>query len=73
MCLNWSAAADELIDTEYILDARQSAAGDIEWTMNGEVFEEGGRVLLRHGEFNKVRFTNKSFRLHPMHLHGQFF
>ena len=69
----WSDAADEPIDTEYLLDARQSVTGDITWTMNGKVFGEDKHISLQHGEFNKIRFTNKSFRLHPMHLHGQFF
>ena len=55
------------------LDARISASGDIAWILNGEVFSEHTPAILKHGEFNKICFTNKSFRLHPMHLHGQFF
>lgn len=70
---DWAGAADTPVDAEYILDARISTSGDIEWTMNDKVFSEHDPVTLRHREFNKIRFTNKSFRLHPMHLHGQFF
>ncbi len=70
---DWSDATEAPIDEEYILDARTSASGDIEWTMNDKVFSEHDPVILKHAEFNKIRFTNKSFRLHPMHLHGQFF
>ena len=28
---------------------------------------------LPHGQWKRVRFQNDSHRLHPMHLHGQFF
>jgi len=28
---------------------------------------------LPYGEWSKLRFANDSFRLHPMHIHGQFF
>lgn len=69
----WSGAFDESVDEEYILDARLSATGDIEWTISGDVFAEHTHIPLRYKEFNKIRFTNKSPRLHPMHLHGQFF
>ena len=70
---DWSDVIHASVDAEYLLDARQTATGDIEWMMNGKVFTESDSIMLRHGEFNKIRFTNKSFRLHPMHLHGQFF
>ena len=69
----WSDAFGGVVDEEYLLDARFSASGDIEWTINGEVFGEHSPVELRQGEFTLLRFTNASFRLHPMHLHGQFF
>jgi len=45
----------------------------IAWTLNGAAYPDGEVTALQQGEFQKLRFTNKSSRLHPMHLHGQFF
>ena len=70
---DWSEAINVPVDVEYALDARRSAAGSIEWTINGQTFSQHNPIVLRHGVFNKIRFTNRSARLHPMHLHGQFF
>ncbi len=33
----------------------------------------GRRYELPFGAWSKVRFTNESFRLHPMHIHGVVF
>ena len=62
---------------EYVLDARRGGEYGIEWTINGRawgdalVAEEFSR--LEPDRFHHLRFTNASSRLHPMHLHGQFF
>lgn len=75
----WEGAEDVPFDKEYVLNARRSASGGmgmmggIEWTINGKAFPDYDPFELRYGEFNKIRFTNDSYRLHPMHLHGQFF
>ena len=65
---------------EYRLDARQGGEYGIQWTINGEAYahaEHGARPknvqTLPYGEWTKLRFVNDSYRLHPMHLHGQFF
>jgi len=68
----WTDAVDVPVDKRYVLDARNSGTG-LEWTINGETFSEHTPLVLQSGEFNKIAFENKSFRLHPMHLHGQFF
>jgi FtsP/CotA-like multicopper oxidase with cupredoxin domain len=69
----WESATKTKPDAEYILDARRGGRMGIEWTINGKTFEDSEPITLRAGEFNKIRFINKSARLHPMHLHGVFF
>jgi len=62
---------------DYVLDARTGGEYGIEWTINGRVWEEAlieeEFSRLEPGRFHRLTFTNASFRLHPMHLHGQFF
>lgn len=82
----WKNAVNMPVDNQYVLDARR---GDmhggmgmmgsdndgfaIEWTINGRTFAESEPIELKQGIFQKIRFKNNSARLHPMHLHGQFF
>ena len=67
---------------DYRLNARAGGPMGIEWTLNEQAFrhEEGKRhahpaptVRLPLGKWSRLRFINESFRLHPMHTHGQFF
>lgn len=78
----WRAATAAPPAAEYRLNARAGGPFGIQWTINGEAFVHdeghGGAVhasmnTLRAGEWSKLRFTDESYRLHPMHLHGQFF
>ena len=77
---DWHAARALAPDLTYELAARRGGPHGIEWTLNGEAMRDGPRghghdhsdgVAL--GAFVKIRFVNASARLHPMHLHGQFF
>lgn len=66
------------VDKEYVLNARRKSAsvgmmGGIEWTINDKAFPEYEPFTFEYDEINIFQFTNKSGRLHPMHLHGQFF
>lgn len=70
---NWSDAVDVLPDATYILDAKRGGEYGIAWTMNGKAYPDYESIKLRYNEFNKIKFINDSSRLHPMHLHGQFF
>ncbi len=77
---DWQRAFLKKIDKEYVLDARRKKGGsgvgmmtEPEWTINGKAYPEYDPFTLKYGEFNKIRFKNNSSRLHPMHLHGQFF
>ena len=47
--------------------------GGIEWTINDKAYPDYDPYTFKYAEFNTMRFTNESVRLHPMHLHGQFF
>jgi FtsP/CotA-like multicopper oxidase with cupredoxin domain len=78
---DWRAARAEVRAT-FDLDARAGGPYGIEWTINGQAFRHEDHAAghapavlatLPAGEFSRLRFTNESFRLHPMHLHGQFF
>lgn len=70
---DWTSALEYAPDKTYILNARQGGKYGLEWTINGKAFPDYDPIELRHGVFNKIRFVNESYRLHPMHLHGQFF
>jgi FtsP/CotA-like multicopper oxidase with cupredoxin domain len=71
---NWDEEAYEApIDKEYLLNARRGGQFGIEWTINGKAYPDYDPFSLNYGVFNKIRLTNQSARLHPMHLHGQFF
>ncbi len=75
----WQDANKVKIDKEYVLNARRKSGsgggmmGGIEWTINDKAYPDYDPFTFKYGEFNTFRFTNKSSRLHPMHLHGQFF
>ncbi len=47
--------------------------GKIEWLINNKAFPDYEPFKLKYNTFNKLKFVNDSSRLHPMHLHGQFF
>ncbi|MCY1024011.1 multicopper oxidase family protein [Pyxidicoccus sp. MSG2] len=63
------------------LNARRGGPFGIEWTINGEAFQHEGEHASAHHrvyrlpahQWAKLRFVNESYRLHPMHVHGQFF
>ena len=78
----WRDAVAAPVRTEFKLNARTGGPFGIEWTINDEAFHhdiDGTHAMIHeprelpYGEWSKVRFTNESFRLHPMHIHGVFF
>ncbi|MBF0280806.1 MAG: multicopper oxidase family protein [SAR324 cluster bacterium] len=69
----WSKAHQLPVDKEYRLNARRGGDFGIEWTLNNKAFGEHKVLNLHHRQFYKIRLVNESSRLHPMHLHGQFF
>ena len=75
----WTPAADAPLRADLRLNARAGGPFGIEWTINDVAMAHGAHgahtapYALPLGEVSRVRFTNESYRLHPMHLHGMFF
>ncbi len=43
------------------------------WTINGYVYPDSERLVVRKGETIGISYGNQSMMSHPMHLHGHFF
>ena len=43
------------------------------WTINGQTYPNAEPLEIHAGEQVRVRMTNMSMMMHPMHLHGHFF
>jgi FtsP/CotA-like multicopper oxidase with cupredoxin domain len=70
----WREAAAIAPAKEYALDARPGGPFGLEWMLGDDgPHAHHARTLLPRGRFTKLRFTNRTFRLHPMHVHGMFF
>ncbi len=75
----WKAGSETRVNSELVLDARAGGPLGIEWTINGVAFQghenatNHAGIPLALNRFNHLRFTNKTARLHPIHLHGMFF
>jgi FtsP/CotA-like multicopper oxidase with cupredoxin domain len=41
-----------------------------QWSVNGKLFPETPMYMVRRGDLVKMRITNSSGTVHPMHLHG---
>lgn len=70
-------------DLVFRLNAAGGGPFGIEWSMNGRPMRHEHSAVMSEvhvapyrlpvGRWAKLRFVNESARLHPMHLHGQFF
>ena len=69
----WKGADEREVDETYVLDARRGGKHGIQWTINGKPWGEHDVTELEEGRWKRFRFRNDSARLHPMHIHGQFF
>jgi FtsP/CotA-like multicopper oxidase with cupredoxin domain len=69
----WAQALAAPVAHEFILNAERGGPYGIRWTIDGKAGHENMTSTLPYGKFSRLRFINKSGRLHPMHLHGQFF
>lgn len=79
----WSGAVEAVPGLEFRLNAARGGPYGLQWMINEEaMFHDPDLPMmefheppyaLRAGKWTKLRFTNESARLHPMHLHGQFF
>jgi FtsP/CotA-like multicopper oxidase with cupredoxin domain len=74
----WRAADEIPLDQEFRLNARRGGPLGIEWTINDRAVslhehDAAPMMTMVKEHFYRLRFTNESFRLHPIHLHGMFF
>lgn len=58
---------------DFQLNAERGGYYGITWTIDKQAWPEITPLKLRSGKFYRLRFSNLSSRLHPMHIHGQFF
>jgi len=74
---DWAGAENLEPDKTYNLNTGPGHMGmgmmALSWTMNGKAYPDYDPLTLDQGEFQMIEFNNLSARLHPMHLHGQFF
>ena len=69
----WLDADGAPLAHEYILNARRGGRYGITWTIDDKAWPRTDNRKFEAGRFIRLRFNNKSPRLHPMHIHGQFF
>ena len=65
-------STEYVVDQEYKLD-QGGKMHNFTATINGESYPNYSATELTSEKFQVIRFSNSSARLHPMHLHGQFF
>lgn len=70
---DWTNAYSLDPDVVLNLNARRGGKYGIEWTINDKTLDQVEAIELNFEEFQKIKFVNKSSRIHPMHMHGQFF
>ena len=73
----WREGLDARLHHDYRMNARAGGTHGIEWMFDNEPFSghdqhKVSSSLIRH-EFHRIRFSNDSARLHPIHMHGMFF
>lgn len=79
----WKGAEELPVDLEFRLNASRGGPYGIQWMINEQVMIHDDEspmsesheppYFMKRGRWTKMSFTNESARLHPMHLHGQFF
>ncbi len=69
----WREGVDETPVSSFLLNAQRGGPLGISWTLNGTAHADHPSAKLPLGRFARLRFTNESYRLHPMHIHGMFF
>jgi FtsP/CotA-like multicopper oxidase with cupredoxin domain len=74
----WRDALALPVTKQFRLNARRGGEHGIEWTINEQAFAGHHHaappaLTMQAGSFQRLQFTNQSYRLHPIHLHGMFF
>ncbi len=61
------------ISKNWDLNAVRGGKFGIGWAMNQKLWPDADKAEYDIGKPVKIQFTNRSNRLHPMHIHGTFF
>jgi FtsP/CotA-like multicopper oxidase with cupredoxin domain len=74
----WREALAVPVTKQFRVNARRGGEHGIEWTFNDQAFAGHAHagppaLTMRRGTFQRLQFTNESYRLHPIHMHGMFF
>jgi FtsP/CotA-like multicopper oxidase with cupredoxin domain len=74
----WAGAETLPPTLELVLNSRLGGEFGVEWTLNDVAYTHAHHSThapysLPYDEWAKLRFTNASARIHPMHMHGVFF
>lgn len=67
------ALADPTQEVELVLNGRSSTSGQLEWTINDEVYGEHEALPVSADTPTRITVRDRSGADHPFHLHGQFF
>lgn len=70
---DWRRVTELPVHANMVLSARRGGQYGIEWLINERPWSEHQSLKFKHREIHRLRFVNRSFRLHPMHIHGLFF
>jgi FtsP/CotA-like multicopper oxidase with cupredoxin domain len=57
----------------YYLQVLSGAMHSPFWTINGGIYPNAERLVVKRGDQVRLRYGNRSMMPHPMHLHGHFF
>ena len=60
-------------DRTFDLTLSRGGGQSYAWTIDGQTFPDADPLRIRPGEHVRIRMTNHSPVVHPMHLHGHFF
>ncbi len=60
-------------DREYVYEITMKPGIGPVWTINGKSWPDYEPYVFKGGEFNVIRLTDRSRRIHPIHFHGLFF
>lgn len=73
----WRDGLDAPLHHDFRMNAEAGGEYGITWTFDGQAFagheHHHESLTLERGRFHRIRFTNESGRLHPIHMHGTFF
>ncbi|MBK6872691.1 MAG: multicopper oxidase family protein [Kineosporiaceae bacterium] len=64
---------DRTPDTEQAVALAGTMGGGYRWTINGTTYADAEPLTVREGQLTRLRITNRSMMLHPVHLHGHTF